>query len=486
MKSCSLIALFLQLTFIVSGQKLENQGFEQVDTSFVTGLKNWKSRMLYKVEIDRNELRSGQSSICLISQEGQTYGTFNQLMPLPKSNSMRKFRVSGFIKRDSVSEFSGIYVTVYQGDNTLFFDNMANKKLNGTADWMEVSTDFFADETADEIQIGGLVVGTGRAWFDDFSLVELPISSQPLPDSLRTYLDEALDTIQRYALNRDSANWPKVREQAFFMASGAKNYEDCYPAIQHMLGKLKDHHSFLMSAVESKAWSEPQAEAYKNMPLTTGEILDGNIAYLNMPAVNSGSNEANTYFANELHNLLEKLDQSKPKAWILDLRNNGGGNCWPMLAGIGPLLGEGKCGYFINKDGTDSGAWFYKKGRSGTGKATITSVSRKPYKLRQKQALLAVLTGPSTGSSGEVVTVAFRKRPNTRSFGRPTAGLSTGNGNYALRDGAQIFLTSSVYADRQKEAYGQEITPDEWIKNRGENAVDVDLEAAKAWLRSWD
>jgi len=30
--------------------------------------------------------------------------------------------------------------------------------------------------------------------------------------------------------------------------------------------------------------------------------------------------------------------------WIVDLRGNGGGNMWPMLAGVGPVLGEGVVG----------------------------------------------------------------------------------------------------------------------------------------------
>ena len=174
--------------------------------------------------------------------------------------------------------------------------------------------------------------------------------------------------------------------------------------------------------------------------------------------------KTNTYFANMLHNLIDSLDQSNPVGWILDLRGNSGGNCWPMLAGIGPVLGEGKCGYFMELGGKTSGAWFYKNGKSGIGKNIITVVSRKPYKLKQKNPPVAVLTGKYTGSSGEVVTVAFRQRPNTRSFGSPTAGLSTGNQNYRLKDGAQIFLTTTVYADRTKETYGAQIKPDQEVQ----------------------
>ncbi len=108
-----------------------------------------------------------------------------------------------------------------------------------------------------------------------------------------------------------------------------------------------------------------------------------------------------------------------------------------------------------------------------------TNCGHKPYKTKQKLPKLAVLTGPQTASSGEVVTVAFRGRPNSRSFGAPTYGVSTGNANYSLRDGAQIFLCSSVYADRNKVAYGGKISPDVVVEAGEDDPV---LQAATKWL----
>lgn len=483
MKHFLLVLGLLLCTLPIIGQTLENQNFEQLDTAFSSGLKGWRTNQLYEIGCDRSTCRSGKSAIRIKSLKGQNFGSFSQVIALPPSAALRKFRVSGYIKRDSVERFTGIWLNVYAGKQSLFFDNMNSRNLNGTADWAEFSTDFYADETATEVQIGGLLVGSGCVWFDDFSVAAIPLAAGGLPDTLRTYFGEALDLVQKNALHRDSVDWPKVREWAALMASGATLYSDCYPAIRYVLGKLGDHHSFLMDASASKNWAEPAPDAHKKMPLTTGEMLDGKFAYLSMPSVSSGSDLGNTYFADQLQRLIDSLDRSAPQGWILDLRGNDGGNCWPMLAGIGPVLGEGTCGYFVTPGKKDSGRWFYRKGKSGIGKAAITKISRKPYKLRQKLPPVAVITGPRTASSGEVVTVAFRKRPNTRSFGEPTAGLSTGNENYALRDGAQIFLTTSVYADRTKEAYGSRIVPDEVLPPpTGLNSPDAALEAAKQWL----
>jgi hypothetical protein len=484
MKQVFFVFTMLLYCFFAVGQPLGNPDFEAYDTSNQIGLTVWKANPKFDVKRDSLVRFSGQSSARIKAGAEGNFGAFSQISPISKVATLRKFRVSGYLKRDSVQQFAGIWVNVFAGEQSLFFDNMYQRGLNGTADWLEVSTDFYADETATEIQVGGLLVGKGTAWFDQFSLVEIPLSVKNLPDSLQAYLAEAIDTIQKYALLRDSVNWPKTREQMFLMTAEANVYADCYPAIRYALGKLGDHHSFLMDAAASQEWSAPaDPEAHKKMPLTTGELLEGGIAYLKMPSVSSGNDIGNTYFADQLQDLLEKLGRSKPKGWILDLRANGGGNCWPMLAGIGPLLGEGGCGYFVEPGNPTSHRWFYKAGRSGIDKETIVKTSRKPYKVSPKLPLLAVLTGPKTGSSGEVVTIAFRKRPNARSFGAATAGLSTGNQNFRLRDGAQIFLTTTVYADREGEQYGSKIIPDEPITDLPSvDVTDPTLEAAKKWL----
>lgn len=44
-----------------------------------------------------------------------------------------------------------------------------------------------------------------------------------------------------------------------------------------------------------------------------------------------------------------------------------------------------------------------------------------------------------------------------------TAGLSTGNMNFELSDGSMIFLTTTVFADRERNHYGSKIIPDEEI-----------------------
>ena len=94
-----------------------------------------------------------------------------------------------------------------------------------------------------------------------------------------------------------------------------------------------------------------------------------------------------------------------------------------------------------------------------------------------KAAPVAVLFGPRTGSSGEASVLAWRGRPQTRSFGQPTAGVSTGNVVQTLADGSRLLLTTTVMRDRNDRGDGLKIEPDQRIE--GDAAT---LAAAEAWL----
>jgi C-terminal processing protease CtpA/Prc len=102
------------------------------------------------------------------------------------------------------------------------------------------------------------------------------------------------------------------------------------------------------------------------------------------------------------------------------------------------LLGEAGLGSFVTA-GNAGAPWHARD---------PVDVEPTPRLAELKSAYVAVITGPRTFSSGEAVTVAFRERPRTRSFGLPTGGLSTTNAGFPLPDGSAIYLTVAVDADR--------------------------------------
>jgi len=130
-----------------------------------------------------------------------------------------------------------------------------------------------------------------------------------------------------------------------------------------------------------------------------------------------------------------------------------------MIAGVGPVLGEGRVGYFIDPVGVEI-PFEYRNGASWENGSLAQRVDV-PYRLRRELPTVAVLFDGATASSGEAVVVAFQRRADTRSFGALTCGLSTANEGYTMSDGASLLLTVALVADRTKFPYRSSIVRDE-------------------------
>lgn len=219
-------------------------------------------------------------------------------------------------------------------------------------------------------------------------------------------------------------------------------------------------------------------------PLATmpqGRLLEQGIAYLELPEM-SGTEHEVTEYAATAQRLIRELDQHGASGWVVDLRRNGGGNMWPMLAGVGPLLGEGKLGVFTYPD--REAVWTYRAGRALLGELLLAQVDD-PYELRRPGPPVAVLTSRLTSSSGELTLLAFRGRPRTRSFGEPTSGVPTANAERELSDGAMIYLTVAYGTDRVGRTYSGPVVPDQPLPvdwTRFGRRDDPVLHAALEWL----
>jgi C-terminal processing protease CtpA/Prc len=83
-----------------------------------------------------------------------------------------------------------------------------------------------------------------------------------------------------------------------------------------------------------------------------------------------------TSFATTLQQTIRTKDTSVDVVgWIVDLRGNSGGNMWPMVAGIGPILGEGIIGHFVNSRDLWV-AWEYRLGAAINGGITALRLRR--------------------------------------------------------------------------------------------------------------
>jgi C-terminal processing protease CtpA/Prc len=87
---------------------------------------------------------------------------------------------------------------------------------------------------------------------------------------------------------------------------------------------------------------------------------------------------------------------------------------------------------------------------------------------------VAVLINQAVASSGEALAISFIGRPNSRTFGTSTCGLSTSNQSFNLRDGYTLFLTTAFLADRNENIFGRAVIPEQEVntENLIRTAVD--------------
>lgn len=273
-----------------------------------------------------------------------------------------------------------------------------------------------------------------------------------VPNEVSNYLTETLDLLQENSVNKNKIDWKEFKIDVFKKAENAKIIEDTYPAISYAISKLNDNHSYFRPITELEANIEN-----KPLPELADEITPNDIGYIRIPFCIGTENEYNDYIS-EIRAKIEKQSQNELKGWIVDLRGNFGGNMWPMLLAIEPLLGNGILGYFVDAN-ENYDAWKIIDGKAYIGDQLIMETN-----ISSKQDLsnhfLVVLTDNQTASSGEALAVAFKLREKSKSFGQPTYGVSTGCVSHELSDGSFINLAESIFADRTKTKYGLKIKPD--------------------------
>jgi carboxyl-terminal processing protease len=150
-----------------------------------------------------------------------------------------------------------------------------------------------------------------------------------------------------------------------------------------------------------------------------------------------------------------------------------------MLAGVGPLLGDGVCGYFVSN--TEKVPISYKDGAAMHGRY-VRCRSNKNYRTKSEGTRIAVLMGKSTSSAGEIVALAFKGKEHVSFYGAPTAGLTTANSTYMLSDKSMLVLTVCLEADRTGLVCEGRLVPDEYVDNDDTAKRDKVIARARMWL----
>lgn len=294
-------------------------------------------------------------------------------------------------------------------------------------------------------------------------------------DAARSYLNELVDKMSTYSYKKKQIDWTAFRASVLSAGAGATSITETQPAILHALTLLADGHSQYVPVAPGSASLFFRVRTCTASGAPT-PVVPTDIGYVKVTAF-GGSGAASIAFADSIQAQIQSADRDGLAGWIVDLRGNGGGNMWPMLAGLGSIIGDGVVGYFTFPDGSPS-RWEIRGSASRENGTTLVAAST-TYALRRPAPRVAVLVDNGVASSGEATFITFRGRPNTRSFGVPTCGLSSAVKSYAMSDAASLLLADGLMADRNMVAFGEQISPDEIVTDVVTDAVV----RAIAWLR---
>jgi carboxyl-terminal processing protease len=347
--------------------------------------------------------------------------------------------------------------------------------------------------------------------------VRIPCAEAQMSPQARKYLQEALDTIREHALYPQQIKWKLLDQQSFAKAEGAQSEADTYPAIIYACAKLhgRENCSFRWPdstpddargrAEDAKKANPPPPRVRMSLapsPFVERRepqlsVLKGpkekRWAYLVVPSCHApytdqARNEPYlAAWANTLRSFLVEADSVN--GWIVDLRGNGCCNMWAPIAALGPLLGEGLLGFFVDKRGRKD--WYYEDGEAGTrttllGESAGKVVARRidGPRLDLGKSPVAVLFDNATSGSGEQIAIAFEGRAKTRTFGMATKGDAGCCVSRRLSDGAFLDMDFGVSGDRRGQTYPEGLKPDERVELRGPTDLTSDpvVGAATKWL----
>lgn len=202
LKTSSLLYFFLIFSIRPAHSQLKikdafNLGFEAISPKDAFPQKWFQWGQSYKITPDSLQKVSGKYSLLIQPSAAREEGHFGSpAVSIPAVYQGKEIELRGFLKLDNVQNGSaGLLLRIDGKNGTLQFDNMQNRKIQGTIDWKQYSIKLPLPPNAETIFVAALHTGTGQVWVDDLELkidgkdlLDVPVkeSKPPLPADLDT------------------------------------------------------------------------------------------------------------------------------------------------------------------------------------------------------------------------------------------------------------------------------------------------------------
>ena len=440
---------------------IPNAGFEKTDDQSPTKTKYWKVESNdFSCVADNKKPHTGKYSLHITSKTAGNH-FFNEEFNF-HSSELKKYRIWVAFKTKGLDGKAQFGARVFDSKGGTITKTVFTLTEQKDQDWTMAEGVFVSDENAAKLRVFGNLFGTGEVWFDNVLIAEIPRPTKQPSNEVMLYLHEFFDIVYQNSLITDKNYLAELKAKTLYLCADNIDMKQCHDILQYYTTPLfKDGHSFFTTQQDWKGMNEGgqhpvTGEVHHEMP--SGRLLKDDIAYIHIPMFISSDKQLMQQYADQAQRLIADFDHKNVKGYIIDVSDNGGGNSLPMIAGVGPLLGDGVCGYSFSGDGSLK-TRIYNEGTVAWD-TTINFRKADPYEPKNKNKPIAVIYGPGTASSGEVTAISFIGLPNSRSFGQATYGATTRVDNFELSDGSYLNLASGYDADRNKREYKGPIKPD--------------------------
>ncbi len=285
------------------------------------------------------------------------------------------------------------------------------------------------------------------------------------------FLKEVVSILKENSIYSEKTEWDSLKVILNREYKSLENDTLKAHAVNRIFKEFDFKHHFFMSKEAAQRWKNQSDDMSDNKTIpkhkyVTGKFIEPDIGYLKVPSFSSGDSVQLKLFAKIAQQEQKRLSDKGAKKWIVDLTQNRGGNMWPMLAGLSPLIGDGKAGYFVTKSKDIVGTWNIEN-----GDAFLEENDSITYSVQIAQSTIdfvnhktAILISGETASSGEALLMSFLGKKNVKTFGVKTANYTTSNSDFELSDGSILWVTVSYMADRNLRTYPNGISPMEKVQ----------------------
>ncbi len=314
--------------------------------------------------------------------------------------------------------------------------------------------------------------------------------------------DTLLATLRSRAVHRQRVDWDAAAAELRARVAAATDDESCARSVVTLFERMDDVHSVLTHAGRSYSHYDELVDSVRArlLPMLDREReqagrvesswLTGDHAYVRVPSMEAWTPEQVQALTQQLYTQVNRLAAQRPRGWLIDLRLNGGGNLYPMLAGLAPVLGMGVMGGTVDADGREVQSWVLKPDglywRDASGDRRFAALDP-VVRARRVPLPVAVLVGPVTRSSGQALAMAFRGRARAVLIGEPTArGYTTVTAPFVLGERTTLLLAVGSMRDRRGDVHEAELLPDLSVYGGDDfesPLQDRKVRAALEWLR---